>query len=162
MADGLGEERRPIIQNVMDKVFDLFALMACREWLSWGRDLLFSNLQEEIEREACEAEAKGQMEEEQIEIEKRCIEEEERRRVAVAMKAEKLTAHRAALGEACWAAMLEFRAKTLSWEDLQKQNAKLANEASAISKAEAGEDKDEAGYEEKEGEANLPVVVVGK
>jgi hypothetical protein len=163
MADGLSEECGPVVQNVIDEVFNLFVPMAHREWLSWGRDLLFSDLQEEIEQEVHEAEAKQQMEEEQVEIEKRHVEEEERRQVAVTVKAEKkLAAHRAALGKARRAAMLEFHAKTLFWEDLQKQNTELADEASAILKAEAREDEDEARYKEKEGEANLPVVVVGK
>jgi hypothetical protein len=49
MADGLGEEHGPAIQKVINEAFDLFALMACHEWLSWGSDLFFSDLQEEVE-----------------------------------------------------------------------------------------------------------------
>jgi hypothetical protein len=162
MADGLGEERGPIVQKVVDDVFNLFAPMARREWLPWGGDLLFSDLQEEIEREVHEAEAKRRMDEEQAEVERKRVEEEGERRAAAAAKTERLAARRAALNEARRAAMLEFRAKTLSREDLQKRNTEFADEASAISRAEAGEDEDEAGYEEKEEEANLPVVVVGK
>jgi hypothetical protein len=120
MANGLGEEHGPIVQKVVDDVFNLFAPTAHSEWLPWGGDLLFSDLQEEIEREVREAEAKRWMDEEQAEVERKRVEEEGERRVAAAAKTERLVARRAALNEARQAAMLEFRVKTLSREDLQK------------------------------------------
>jgi hypothetical protein len=58
MADGLGEERSAEVQKVVDEAFELYSPKAWREWLSWGGDLLFSDLQELVERELREAEAK--------------------------------------------------------------------------------------------------------
>jgi hypothetical protein len=140
MADALGEEREPSIQKVVDKVFGLFVPMARREWLSWGGDLLFSDLQDEIECEEEEAKARRRMVEQEAEEVRKQLEEEEARQAAAEAKSDRLAARRAALGEARRAAMLEFRAKTLSREGLQKRNAEFTDEASAISRAEAGEE----------------------
>jgi hypothetical protein len=58
-----------------------------------------------------------------------------------------LEVRKAALGEAQRAIMAEFRAKTLSWDELQQRNAELAAEAYAIEKEEEGK-KDEDEVEE--------------
>jgi hypothetical protein len=161
LADALGEERGSNIQKVVDEVFNLFTPKACHKWLPWGGELLFSDLPEEVEREICEAEAKRQVEEMEAAAARKFAEEEESRRVAAQAKAERLEVCRAALGEARRAAMLTFRAKTLSKEGLQQWNTELADEASAISKAEAGEE-DESAWKEDDQVTDLPVVVVGK
>jgi hypothetical protein len=88
----------------------------------------FSDLQEEIEREVREAEAKRWMDEEQVEVERKRVEEEGERRAATAAKMERLAARRAALNETRWAAMLKFRVKTLSREYLQKRNTEFVDE----------------------------------
>jgi hypothetical protein len=134
--------------------------MARREWLSWGGELLFPDLQDEVEREEQEAEGKRQMEEQEAEGARKRIEEEKARRATADAKADRIAARKAALGEARRAAMLEFRAKILSREGLQKRNAEFADEASAISRAEAGEE--EVEVEEIERGEDLPVVQVGK
>jgi hypothetical protein len=68
MADGLGEEHSAEVQKIVDKVFKLYALMAQQEWLPWGGELLFSDLQKAVKHEVQEAEARQQMEEEAGEI----------------------------------------------------------------------------------------------
>jgi alpha-mannosidase len=67
MVDGLSEECSAEVQKIVDKVFELYAPMAQRQWLLWGGELLFSDLQEAVEREGWEAEAKRWMEEEAAE-----------------------------------------------------------------------------------------------
>jgi hypothetical protein len=157
----LGEEWGSNIQKVVNEVFNLFAPKAHCEWLPWGGKLLFSDLQEEVEREIREAEAKRQVEEMEAAAVRKFAEEEESQRVAVQAKAERLEVHRAALGEARRAVMLAFRAKTFSKEGLQQRNAELADEASAILKAE-DEEEDESARKEDDQVTNLPVMVVGK
>jgi hypothetical protein len=98
MADALGEEREPSIQKV-NEVFGLFALMARREWLSWGGDLLFLDLQDEIEHEEEEAEVRRWMVEQEAEEARKWLEEEEARRVAAEAKLDRLAARRAALAK---------------------------------------------------------------
>ena len=56
IANGLGEEHDSTVQKVINEVFELFKLLASREWLSWGSDLLFPDLYEEVEREQKEEE----------------------------------------------------------------------------------------------------------
>ena len=145
LADGLGEERDSIVQKVVDEVFELFKPLARREWLSWGGDLLFSDLYEEVERE--------RKEEEVIRI----LEEENAiRQAEETAKKTKIEDRKAALGAARNAALLEFRAKTLSKEDLQQRNAELAAEAKAIERDEVGDEV------ESERQIELPVVKLGK
>lgn len=143
LVDDLGEERDAAVQNIVNEVFELFAPMARREWLSWGGELLFTALQERVAREERELEAARVREE-----------EEETRRVAEAAKKAKLDARKTALFEAKNAVLANFRAKALSKEDLRRRDAELKAEADAIKRAEAGE--------ESEAEEELPVVVVAK
>jgi hypothetical protein len=127
------------VQEVVDEVFALFAPLARREWLSWGGDLLFSDMKEQVEREERrEKEARLREAEESERLAKREA-EEEAKRVAAEAKAERLEAWKVALGEARKSVLAEFRAKTLSKEDLLRRNAELAAEASAIEKEEAGD-----------------------
>jgi hypothetical protein len=118
MANSLGEEHRPIVQKVVDEVFNLFAPMARHKWLPWGGELLFSDLQEAVEWEVWEVEVKRRMEEEAAEEAQKKAEEEGTRRSAAEAKAAKIEAWRAALGQARREAMLTFRAKALSREEL--------------------------------------------
>jgi hypothetical protein len=184
MADGLGKERSAEVQKLVDKVFELYTPMARPEWLSWGGELLFSDLQEAVERELRELEVKRRLEEEEKEAVRKKADEEETRRLAVEAKAAWIEARRAALGQARQAAMLEFRAKTMSREELQRRNAEFASEASSISREEAGieagvynnEEAETMGVASERGQgdapnngtadddegAKLPVVEIGK
>jgi hypothetical protein len=184
MADSLGEERGPVVQKVVDEVFNLFAPMARHEWLPWGGELLFPDLQEAVEREVREVKVKRRMEEEAAEAAQKKAEEEGTRRSAAEAKAAKIEAQRAALGQARREAMLVFRAKALSREELQRRNTEFASEASSISQEEArveegvkdneemrvtevaneegrAEDRNEAAGDDEEG-AELPVIEIGK
>jgi hypothetical protein len=71
--------------------------------------------------------------EEAEEAAKRKAEEEESRRLDADVKVARIEAQRAALGQARRMAMLEFRAKTLTREELQRRNAEFASEALSIS-----------------------------
>jgi hypothetical protein len=110
---------------MMQEVVGAYAPLARREWLSWGGELLFPELREEVEKEEREKEEA-----------RKCEEEEESKQAAVKAKAMTLEAQKAALGKAQWAIMAEFRAKTLSRDELQQRNAELAAEAYAIKKEE--------------------------
>jgi hypothetical protein len=100
-------------------------------------------LQEAVEREVREAEARRRIEEEAGEIVQKRAEEEEARRSAAKAKAAKIEAQRAALGQARREAMVAFRVKTLSREELQHRNTEFASEVSSISRAEASIEDDE-------------------
>jgi hypothetical protein len=145
MADGLGEERSLEVQKIVNEVFEISVLMARCEWLSWGSKLLFPDLQETVDHELREVEEKRRMEEEATEIARKWAEEEETRRSVAAAKVAKIEARRTALGQARREAMLAFRAKTLSRDELQHRNTEFASEASLILRAEAGieDDKDD-------------------
>jgi hypothetical protein len=65
MAEGLGKERGPVVKGMMQEVVGAYAPLVCREWLSWGGELLFSELREEVEREDCELEEAKKREEEE-------------------------------------------------------------------------------------------------
>src|SRR5277367_3993406 len=106
--------------------------MARREWVSWGGELLFTELKEEIDRE------------------KKQEEEEARRRLAAEAKTERLEARRAALSDARATLLADFRAKKLSKEEVQKRNGELAAEAKAIERDEAGVEDDEKVDDEPE------------
>jgi hypothetical protein len=56
MAKNLGEERGPVVKGMMQEVVGAYAPLAHREWLLWGRELLFPELREEVEKEARELE----------------------------------------------------------------------------------------------------------
>jgi hypothetical protein len=56
MATDLGKDRDTTIQKVFNEVSNLFKPLAQREWLSWGGDLLFSEMQDKIERERVQKE----------------------------------------------------------------------------------------------------------
>jgi hypothetical protein len=161
LADDLGEERDSAVQKVIVEAFELFAPLARREWLSWGGELLFSDLAEQVEREEREAaEAKARAEAEAAEA-KRLEDEERARRDAAAAKAAKLQGRKAALLAARSAALAGFRAKTLSKEDLQLRNAELAAEAKAIEREEVEGEVEKEEDEEEEAD-DLPVVRVAK
>ena len=57
MADDLNEEWDAAVQKVVDEVFEIFKLLACRPWITWGSDLLFTELREEVAREEAKEEA---------------------------------------------------------------------------------------------------------
>jgi hypothetical protein len=117
---------------MMQEVVGAYAPLARREWLLWGGELLFPELREEVEKEEREKEEARKREE-----------EEESKRAAARAKAAMLEARKAALGEAQRAIMAEFRAKTLSRDQLQQRNAELAAEAYAIEKEESEKEADE-------------------
>jgi hypothetical protein len=161
LALDLGEECDPAVQDIIIKVVKLFKLLAHCEWLEWGGELLFSELQDEVaceEREAAEAKAWAEAEAAEA---KHLEDEEQARQDAAAAKAAKLQGQKAALLVAHSAALAGFHAKTLSKEDLQLRNTELAAEAKAIEREEVeGEVEKE---EDEEEEANdLPVVQVAK
>jgi hypothetical protein len=137
MATDLGEDRGATVQNVFDEVLEAFKPLARREWLAWGGDLLFSEMRDEIERERVRKE-----------------QEEAREAAALAKKAE-LDARKAALVEARSLVLAEFRAKTISKDDLQRRNRELAAEAMDI-------EKDEEEVEDEEDEEDGPMVRLGK
>jgi hypothetical protein len=90
LANGLEEERSEAVQRVVEEACELFAPLACREWISWGGKVLFLDLAEELEREEKEAaEAKAWEEAEWAEARRREAEEEAKREVA-AVKAAKI------------------------------------------------------------------------
>jgi hypothetical protein len=127
------------MQEVVDEAFALFAPLARKGWLSWGGELLFSDLKEQVECEEWEEKETGlQAAEESEQVAKQEV-EEEARHVAAEAKAERLKARKVTLGKARKSVLAEFRAKTLSKEDLLRRNAELAAEASTIEKEEAGD-----------------------
>jgi hypothetical protein len=138
MATDLGEDRDATVQKVFDEVIDLFKPLARRDWLAWGGDLLFSEMRDDIERERVRKER-----------------EEAREAAAVAKKAE-LDARKTALVEARSLVLAEFRAKTISKDDLQRRNRELAAEAKDIERNE------EEVVDEEEDEEDGPVVRLGK
>jgi hypothetical protein len=94
-------------------------------------------MKEQVEREERrEKEARLREAEESERLAKREA-VEEAKRVAAEAKAGRLEARKVALGEARKSVLAEFRAKTLSKEELLRRNAELAAEASAIEKEEA-------------------------
>ena len=84
--------------------------------------------------------------------------EENVQEAAVAAKAVQLEDQWAALAKARNLVLVQFHAKVLSKEDLQRHNAEFAAEASAIEWEEAGEDEDGVEVEVED----LPVVKLGK
>jgi hypothetical protein len=124
---------------MMHEVVGAYVPKARREWLSWGGELLFPELHEEVEKEEREKENAKRREEEA----KKRKEEEEEEREAAQAKAATLKAQKAALGKAQRAIMAEFWAKTLSRDELQQRNAELVAEAYAIEKEEGEKDEDE-------------------
>ena len=147
MAEDLGEERDATVQKVVDEVSEVFKPLARREWIAWGRALLFGELREELARQQAEDEAR------------RALEVEERvHEAAAAAKAAGLIDRRATLADARNSVLAQFRAKTLSKDELQKRNAELAAEANAIEKDEVGEEPDEDTKEHQE----LPTVRLRK
>jgi hypothetical protein len=81
LANSLGEERGQAVQEVIKEAFVLFAPLARQDWLSWGGELLFSDMKEQVEREEQEErEAKlwevkelEQMEKRESEKEVKCM-----------------------------------------------------------------------------------------
>jgi hypothetical protein len=127
------------VQEVVEEAFSLFAPLLRRDWLSWGGELLFSDLREQVEREEREEKEARLREAEESERMARREVEEEAKCVAAEAKAARLEARRVALGEVRKLVLAEFWAKTLLKDDLLRQNAELAAEASAIEKEEAGD-----------------------
>jgi hypothetical protein len=127
-------------------VFEAFKPLARREWLAWGGELLFGDLREEVAKEEAEEEARRAREVEDG------IQE-----AAAAAKAARIEDRRAALVVTRNSALAEFRAKSLSKEELKKRNAELEAEARDIERDEAGEE-----VEDDEEEPELPTVRLGK
>ena len=57
LADNLVKEWDLSIQQVIDKVFKIFKLLAHHEWIPWGGNLPFTELHEEVAKEQAEEEA---------------------------------------------------------------------------------------------------------
>lgn len=78
------------MQKIIDEVCDLFVPMVCHEWISWGRDLLFLELAEQVQRkeqEAVAARAKAEVEAAEAKL---CEEVEEAKQQAAVVKAAKI------------------------------------------------------------------------
>ena len=45
----MGKDQLERVQGLVDKVFALFMPLLQCNWLSWGRELLFAELQEQVE-----------------------------------------------------------------------------------------------------------------
>jgi hypothetical protein len=134
LAESLSEERGPVVKGMMQEVVGAYAPLARREWLSWGGELLFPELQEEVEKEEREKEEA-----------RKCEEEKESKRAAANMKAATLEARKAALGEA------------------QRSIMELAAEEYAIEKEEEECEKEEDEVEEDTVEfGDSSQVVAGK
>jgi hypothetical protein len=132
MADGLGEERGPFVEDLLREVQKAFEPLARREWLEWGAKVLFVEYQAKLEAE------------ERVEMERRRREEEEEEQRRVAdEKAKQFDERREALRAARATLTEEFRAKTVSKEALRERNAALQAEARAIEEEEQAGTKDE-------------------
>jgi hypothetical protein len=164
MADGLGEERSVFVEDLLCEVIKAFESIARREWLEWGGRFIFSKLQSEVDVEVQAATEAKQREEEEAE-----------RQWVTDGRAKHLEERREALRVARVTLAGEFRAKTLSKEDLRERNTVLQAEARAIEVEEWGDVKDDeagaeiGGHEEKEVEGNeeekvedLPVIRLRK
>jgi len=123
-------------------VFELFKPLARRDWISWGGELLFGDLREEVAKEEAEEEVRRAREV-----------EDGIREAAAATKAARIEEQWAALAKSRSLVLVQFRAKVLSKEDLQRRNAEFAEEARAIEREEA-----EEGVEDED----LPMVHLGK
>jgi hypothetical protein len=150
------------MQEVIDEAFALFAPLAHKGSLSWGGELLFSDLKEQVECEEREEKEAGLWAAEESERVAKREAEEEARRVAAEAKVERLEARKAALGEARKLVLAKFHAKTLPKEELLRRNAELVAEASAIEKEEAGDGDEVKVAEETVGLGEGSQVVAGK
>ena len=139
----MGDECSEKVQVLVNKVFALFAPLAQCEWLPWGSELLFTDLQEWVEREEREKEAVRVWEW-----------EEETHRAAKEARKTKIDARRAVLAKARAEVLNGFQAKRISKEELQRRDTEFVAEADVIKRAEAGED--------SEGEEELPEIMVAK
>jgi hypothetical protein len=138
------------VKQVVFEAYTAFAPLARREWLSWGGDILFFKLKEEVEEEERKAE----------EDRARSAEEEARRLAEDAKRAE-FAVRRAALEETRDLLFADFRAKRVTKEELRKRTAELAVEETMIAREEAGEE-DEEEKREEEDEEEAPVIRLGK
>jgi hypothetical protein len=119
LALDLGEERDSAIQVVIVEVAELFKLLARREWLEWGGELLFSELRNKVEQEEQVAtEVKAWAEAEAAKA-KHLEEKEHVHQDAANAKVGKLEEWKAALVEARKTVLAAFHAKSISKEDLQ-------------------------------------------
>jgi hypothetical protein len=151
LAESLGEERGPVVKGMMQEVVGAYAPLAHWEWLSWGGELLFPELREEVEKEECEKEEA-----------RKCKEEKKSKRAAANVKAATLEARKAALGKAQRSIMAEFRAKTLLRDELQQRNVELAAEVYAIEKEEECEKEEDEVEEDTVEFGDSSQVVAGK
>ena len=143
LADGVGDEHSEKVQVLVNEVFTLFAPLMQRKWLLWGGELLFTDLQEQVEREEWEKEAVRVREW-----------EEEMHWAAEEARKTKINVRRAVLAKV-WVEVLNgFWAKRISKEELQRRDAEFVAEADVIKRAKAGED--------SEGEEELPEIMVAK
>ena len=108
LADSVGKEWSEKVQALVNEVFALFVPLAWHDWLSWGAELLFMDLQEQVEREECEAEAARVQEQ-----------EEEARRVAKEAWKVKINMRQAVLMKAQAEVLDGFHAKMISKEELR-------------------------------------------
>ena len=95
------------MQALVDEVSVLFASLAWHNWLSWCAELLFTDLQEQVEHEECEAEAARVWEQ-----------EEEVCWVAEEVWSTKIDTQKAALAKVCAEVLDRFWAKTVLKEEL--------------------------------------------
>jgi hypothetical protein len=116
----------------------------------------------EVEHEAQEEKEARLREAEESEWIAKREAKEEAKRMAAEVKAARIEAWRVALGEARKSVLADFRAKTLSKEDLLQRNAELVAEASAIEKEEADNGDEVEVVEETVGLGESSQVVVGK
>lgn len=150
LAEGLEEDRSEAIQKIVDEACGLFAPLARREWVSWGGEVLFLDLAEELEREEKEAaEAKAREEAEWAEARRREAEEEAKREAAAARTA-KVETRRKVLEETRAALSAEFLARTISKEELRARSAVIKAEAEAIQRIAMGQEDDEENKSEGE------------
>jgi hypothetical protein len=109
----------------MEEAFALFTPLARREWLSWGGDLFFSDMKEEVEREEQEEKEARLWEAEESERIVKREAEEETKHMATEAKAVRVEAWKVALGEARKSVLADFWAKTLSKEELPRRNVEM-------------------------------------
>jgi hypothetical protein len=150
------------MQEVVEEAFVLFAPLVHRDWLSWGGELLFSDLKEQVEQEEQEEKKVRLQEAEESEQMAKWEVEEEAKHVAAEAKVVRLEARKVALGKARKSVLADFRAKTLSKDKLLRRNAELAAEVSTIKKEEAGDGDEVEVAEEMVGLGEGSQVVAGK
>jgi hypothetical protein len=106
------------VQEVVEEAFMLFMPLVHQEWLSWGGELLFSDLKEQVEHEEREEKEARLREAEKSEHMAKREAEEEVKCVAAEAKMARVEAWKVVLGKARKSVLADFQAKTLLKEDL--------------------------------------------